>query len=59
MEAKSKDRTLSPSLAYFHEHLKTEHAIQAAFDLDHVDADAFGVRTPVRVPVTTFLSQLV
>jgi len=59
VEAKSKDRTLSPSLAYFHEHLKTEHAIQAAFDLDHVDADAFGVRTPVRVPVTTFLSQLV
>jgi len=49
----------SYALAYFHRHLKTEHAIQAAFDLDHVDVDAFGVRAPVRVPVTTFLSQLV
>jgi predicted AAA+ superfamily ATPase len=59
VEAKSKDRALSPSLTYFHKLLKTNHAFQAAFELDSIDADAFESRVPVRVPVTTLLSQLV
>lgn len=52
-------RELSPSLAYFQEQTKAEHAFQVAFDLAYVERDCFSERRPVRVPVTTLLSQLV
>jgi predicted AAA+ superfamily ATPase len=59
VEAKSGDRTLSPSLAYFHRCLGTTHALQVASDLEYVDRDCFEANRPIRAPLTTFLSQLV
>lgn len=59
VEAKSRDRSLTPALTYFHERLRTKHAVQIGFDLDYADADAFESRTPIRVPVASLLSQLV
>ena len=59
VEVNSKQPAISPSLANFHEQLKTGHAFHSVFDLDYVDADAFAARTPIRVPVATLLSQLV
>lgn len=35
-----------------------KHAFQVAFDLPFADIDLFSRTTPVRVPVLTFLSQL-
>jgi hypothetical protein len=52
-------RGLSPQLEYFHGLLKTHHAFQVALDLDYVERDCFSVNHPVRVPATTFLSQLI
>ena len=52
-------RDLSPALAYFQQKIGAAHAFQLAFDLEHVDRDCFEVRSPVRVPVTTLLTQLV
>lgn len=52
-------RELNPNLEYFWIKTKAEHAFQAAFDLSYVGRDCFSVRKPIRVPVTTLLSQLV
>ena len=52
-------RGISPALPYFEQQLDAKHAFQVVFDLDFVDRDCFGVAEPVRVPATTFLSQLV
>ena len=52
-------RAISPSLSYFARQLGVKHSFQAAFDLDFVEEDCFGVPHPVRVPVVTLLSQLV
>jgi predicted AAA+ superfamily ATPase len=52
-------RGVSPTLRYFQGQIKAPHAFQAAFDLEDVDEDLFTFKDPVRVPVTTLLSQLV
>jgi predicted AAA+ superfamily ATPase len=60
VEVKSSARKgLAPALVHFQQQLGVPHAFQLAFDLDHVDQDCFSVARPVRVPATTFLSQLV
>lgn len=50
---------LNKNLFYFQEITKANHAFQLSFELDFVDRDCFTVTTPIRVPVKTFLSQLV
>ncbi len=55
----STKRDINPALAYFQHVIKAQHAFQVVFDLDYVDRDCFEIKTPVRVPVSTFLSQLV
>jgi predicted AAA+ superfamily ATPase len=55
----SASRRISPSLTYFTSKIDADHAFQLAFDLDYIEKDCFSATTPVRVPATTFLSQLV
>jgi len=55
----SSKRGLSPHLLYFQERLQAEHAFQAAFDTEYVGENLFSLKNPVRVPVSTLLSQLV
>ena len=60
VEAKSSGRReISDALRHFHGLLETSHAFQVSFDLDFVDEDCFSAAGPIRVPVTTLLSQLV
>lgn len=60
VEVKSSARRgLSPALGYYQQKTGAPHAFQLAFDLDHVDRDCFEVGSPVRVPATTLLTQLV
>ena len=58
VEVKSSETKLSPSLAYFHDQLKTKHAFQVVTDLEYVNADCFATGRPTVVPAKTFLSQL-
>ncbi|HCJ12336.1 MAG: hypothetical protein A2Y14_05285 [Verrucomicrobia bacterium GWF2_51_19] len=50
---------LSPHLKNFQQALNAPHAFQVAFDLPFVAQDCFAETSPVIVPATTFLSQLV
>jgi len=60
VEVKSSGRAgLSRSLGYFQEVTGCAHAFQLAFDIDYIEKDCFARRGPVKVPATTFLSQLV
>ncbi len=58
VEVKTSETKLSPSLAYFHDQLKTKHAFQVVTDLQYVNADCFATGRPTVVPAKTFLSQL-
>ncbi len=58
VEAKSADRSLNPALDYYQKATGAKHAFQIAMDLPFVERDCFGVKTPVRVPAATLLSQL-
>lgn len=49
----------SKSLYYFQEMLKPEFALQVAIDMAYVDRSCFLSSTPLIVPASTFLSQLV
>lgn len=55
----SRKRGLSPYLEYFKNRIQARHAFQVAFDLEEVDDNLFSYTKPVRVPLTTLLSQLV
>lgn len=59
IEVKTSDKQLSPSLAFFQEQTKAEHAFQVSFDTPYVDRDCFAYNMPIKVPAKTFLSQLV
>ncbi|HSW86181.1 MAG TPA: AAA family ATPase [Rhabdochlamydiaceae bacterium] len=50
---------ISRWLYYFQEKLKAPHAFQIGFDLPYIDKDCFEIKTPIIVPATTFLSQLI
>ncbi len=52
-------RNISPALGYFLGQIGAKHAFQVAFDLEFVQRDCFHKKVPVRVPASTFLSQLV
>ena len=53
------NKTLSKNLAYFHQHLATEHAFQVAHNMPYIDQSCFHYVDPTIVPASTFLSQLV
>jgi predicted AAA+ superfamily ATPase len=55
----SEQRQVSPALTYFQAKTGAAHAFQLAPRMSFVETDAFGARGPVRVPMTTLLSQLV
>jgi hypothetical protein len=55
----SAGRGVSPALGYFRERTGAAHAFQAAFDMDWIERDCFAEPGPIRVPITTLLSQLV
>ncbi len=59
VEVKTSDGSLSSNLAFFQEQTKAEHAFQVTFDMPYIDRDCFSEHQPVKVPVTTFLSQLI
>ena len=60
IEAKSSgSKAVSPHLKYFHKLLSAEHAFQIISDAPYVELDCFTMKKPVKVPIQTFLSQLV
>jgi predicted AAA+ superfamily ATPase len=59
LEVKSGDKNISPSLYYFKQTTGSEHGFQLVFNKPFVNADCFKETKPVKVPVSTFLSQLV
>ena len=50
---------ISKSLEYFQKQTKSLHAFQVVIELPFVDIDCFSYTTPIKVPASTFLSQLV
>jgi len=55
----SGSKSVSPHLTHFKKVLNTEHAFQLTIDAQYIEQDCFSIRRPVKVPVQTFLSQLV
>ncbi len=55
----SAKRDLSPSLEYFGKQLGVDHALQVVFDLPFAEMDCFEFHRPVKVPVSSFLAQLI
>ena len=58
VEVKTSDTRLSDSLRRFQTSTKARHALQAVFDLPHVQADCFAPTDATVVPARTLLSQL-
>lgn len=50
---------LSESLYYYQAQTGATHAFQVVFDLEYVEKDCFEYTSPIIVPASTFLSQLV
>lgn len=60
VEVKSSDSAgLNPNLAWFQDKTGAEHAFQVCLNMPFVAADCFSVKTPIKVPAQTFLSQLI
>lgn len=59
VEVKTGKQPISESLKYFQKLIKAPHAFQVTFNMPYVNANCFKESEPVKVPVTTFLSQLV
>jgi len=52
-------REMNPNLAYFQNATKAKNAFQVCFDMDYVERDCFEESAPVKVPISTLMSQLV
>ena len=50
---------LNPNLLRFQHELNVPYAFQVVFDMDYVNKDCFSTTKPVKVPLQTFLSQLI
>ncbi len=59
VEVKSSDRNISESLYFFQEQTNAEFAFQVTFDIPYIEANCWKNHKPLKVPATTFLSQLV
>ena len=57
-EVKRREKSRSPSLKHFHEHIHCPHAFQVSMEADFVDSDCFSYTKPMIVPARTLLSQL-
>jgi len=55
----SKSSNVSSNLHYYNNLLKTKYCFQINFDSLFIERDCFSLNGPVKVPVSTFLSQLV
>lgn len=55
----SQQNGLNKALYNFQTQTKATHAFQVVFDMPFIDKDCFDYKTPIIVPVQTFLSQLV
>lgn len=55
----SANGAISPNLYYYQDQLSVPHAFQVVIDKAFVPRDCFEYRSPVIVPASTFLSQLV
>ncbi|HSX20157.1 MAG TPA: ATP-binding protein [Gammaproteobacteria bacterium] len=55
----SANKAISHNLKYFADQLDVTHVFEAVYDLDYVDQDCFANTERTRVPLSTFLSQLV
>ncbi len=56
---KSGQASLNPSLAYFQKQTSAKHAFQVDLSSSFVNRDCFAHTEPIKVPGTTFLSQLI
>lgn len=54
-----KNSGVSKSLYHFQAQTGAKHAFQIHFGMDYVEKDCFSYNTPIIVPASTFLSQLV
>ena len=60
VEAKAnQQKKIHKALFHFKKQIHAEHAFQAVFSMDHIQADCFNVKEPTIVPLKTLLSQLV
>lgn len=60
VEVKSKaTQAISKNLYHFQKETGAKHAFQVVFDLPYVEKDCFDYHSPVIVPASTFLSQLI
>ncbi len=58
VEVKARRDNLSPTLKYYQDQIKAQHAFQVVLDREYVDADCFSRNEPTVVPARTLLSQL-
>ena len=59
VEAKTSDQAISESLKYFHTITKAAFAFQVTFKMKYIHSDCFKHTGPIKVPASTFLSQLI
>lgn len=60
VEVKSSERSsISSNLHYYKNLLKPEYSFQINFDSSYIERDCFSINEPIKVPVSTFLSQLI
>ncbi len=60
VEAKlSANNRISSNLEYFQKQLACPHAFQVVMNLEYINKNCFNYKTPIIVPASTFLSQLV
>lgn len=55
----SANKSISTNLQHFGDQLGVKHIFEAVYGLDYVDKDCFSIPGRMRVPLSTFLSQLV
>ncbi len=60
VEVKTSEKaSLNPNLSWFQTATAAEHAFQVCLKMPFVNRDCFEINTPVKVPASTFLSQLI
>jgi hypothetical protein len=60
VEVKSSESVpLNPNLIWFQDRTGAEHAFQIRMNMFFIEADCFSVKTPIKAPAQTLLSQLI